>query len=533
MEQNLLGGDLDARVVLSLIPALRNEIVVNRRGIWIYGGVGDLMRGYVAAEKPNLVIQTISSLPPSVLQFLRRFLTAWRKKKGFGSIPDEVFRTVDASLLLVLLELDQHTPRGQTGKTGTVRKELYDLVDHGVDCFERAIDLLETYHRLYVLSRLYQQRKMVADVLATWKRIIEGEEDCGGELGDGEQRVRSYLANISSQSLVQEYGIWLAARNPKLGVQVFTEDKGKAPKFEPTKVLQVLKEEAPDAVKYYLEHLVFGKGNTVYVNDLIAYYLDIVIEDLRTSPSSREIVAASYEAYRALRAPKPTYLRFLTDNAPSNDEVWQSRLRLLQLLSGGQNYDAAAIRERIDTSLSSPPALQTQVSATETQQQLLVPEAIILDGRAKRHEDALRLLVHRLGDYDTAVSYCLRGGASLASGSGRHDSLPTKEAQSALFRVLLAEFLAISDMGDRVEQTGALLERFGGWFDVMEVLSVIPDSWSVDVAAGFLMAALRTLVRERQESMLERSLSGAENLRVNYELIVDIDEKGPVVDTGT
>ncbi|KAK0635687.1 hypothetical protein B0T17DRAFT_503193 [Bombardia bombarda] len=535
MEQNLLDGDLDARVVLALIPALRNEIVVDRIGIWIYGGVKAVVESYISTEEAGPNIQTVGSLTPSVLQFLKRFLTAWRKKKGFGSIPGEIFRTVDASLLLVLLELDQNTPKGQLGKTGSVRKELYNLVDNGVDCFDRAVDLLESYHRLYVLSRLYKHRKMEADVLATWRHIIEGEEDRGGELGDGEQRMSSYLPNISNQALVKEYGIWLANRNPKLGVQVFTDDRGKAPKFDPTQVVAILRAEAPDAVKYYLEHLVFGKGNTAYVSELITYYLDIVINDLQSSPASRATAAASYDAYRALRPPKPTYHQFLTDNAPPDDEVWQSRLRLLQLLGGPHDYDATAIRARIDSSLATL-SEHTQETKIEQQQQqeLLVPEAIILNGRTRRHEDALRLLVHLLGDYDTAVSYCLRGGSSLsASGPGRRDSIPTRETQTRLFRVLLGEFLAIDDLSNRVEQTGALLERFGGWFDVLEVLSLIPDSWSVDVAAGFLIAALRRIVRERQESRLARSLSGAENLRVNYDLIVKIDEKGPVLDAGS
>ena len=531
MEENLVEGDLDARVVLSLIPALRNEIVVNRRGIWVYGGVKALAESYISDKEGGPVNQAVSSLSPSVLHFLRRFLTAWRKKKGFGSIPGEIFRTVDASLLLVLLELDQATPRGQLGKTGSIRKELYDLVDNGVDCFDRAVDLLETYHRLFVLSRLYQHRKMAADVLATWRRIIEGEEDKGGELGDGEQRVKGYLANISNQSLVQEYGIWLATRNPKLGVQVFSDDRGRAPKFDPAQVVDLLREEAPEAVKYYLEHLVFGKGNTAYVNELITYYLDIVIEDLQSTPASRETVAASYEAYRALRPPKPTYHQFLADNAPPDDEVWQSRLRLLQLLGGDHEYDASAIGERINSSLSSVPTIAGQ-SKPEQEQQLLVPEAIIINGRERRHEDALRLLVHRLGDYDTAVSYCLRGGPSLSfsssGGTRRRDSLPTRETQMRLFRVLLAEFLGLADVSDRVEQTSALLERFGGWFDVLEVLALIPDGWSVDVAAGFLMAALRRLVCERHESLLARSLSGGENLRVRWEVIEGGEGKGVV-----
>ena len=67
---------------------------------------------------------------------------------------------------------------------------------------------------------------------------------------------------------------------------------------------------------------------------------------------------------------------------------------------------------------------------------------------------------------------------------------------------------------------------------MLEVLALIPDAWSVDVTAGFLMAALRRLVCERHESLLARSLSGGENLRVRYDLIVRGDEKGAVVEGG-
>ncbi|KAK3500038.1 uncharacterized protein B0T23DRAFT_450713 [Neurospora hispaniola] len=542
MEASLLDGDLDARVVLSLIPALRNEIVVGQKGIWVYGGIKSLVEEYIAAEKDKEVTQTVDALPRHVLDFLRRFLTAWRNKRGFGSISAEIFRTVDASLLLVLLELDKNTPVGKSGEPGSPRKELYELVDHGVDCFDRAISLLEGYRRLYVLSRLYQQRKLSPYVLKTWKRIIEGEEDRGGELGsDGELQVRRYLSNISSQELVKKYGVWLAKRNPKLGVEVFADDKIKAPKLVPTEVVALLREEAPDAVKYYLEHLVFRKGSTAYINELITYYLDIVINDLQSSPESRATVTASYEAYRALRPPKPTYRQFLTDNAPPDNEAWQSRLRLLQLLGGANDYDAGAIRQRIDSSLAEFSS-EHGVSHTSKQKQqqpqqkqrLLVPEAIIINGRLHDHEDSIRLLVHHLGDYDSAVSYCLRGGLSLSFNNSTAPAqpkqpLPSKETQSHLFHVLLAEFLAIEDLSDRVEQTGALLERFGGWFDVLEVLGMIPDGWSVDVVAHFLVMALRKLVEERHESLVQRALSGAENLRVGYESVVKMDEIGPTV----
>lgn len=531
MEEVLLEGGLDPRVALALIPPLRNEIVESRRGIWIYGGVKNTVESCIRADQSGESIQPLSSLGTEVLLFLRRFLTAWRGNKDFGSISDksQVFRTVDAALLLVLLELDQSSPKGLATKSGSVRSSLYDLVDSGVDCFDRAVDLLETYHRLYVLSRLYLSRKLSADVLGTWRRIIEGERDDGGELQDGEQRLRRHLSEVSNQALVQEYGVWLAARNPQLGVQVFADDKGRAPKFEPAQIIALLRDQAPDAVKYYLEYLVFSKGDTANINELITYYLDVVINDLQSSETARETVTASYEAYRALRPPKPTYRQFLADNAPPDNEVWQSRLRLLQLLSGPHEYDSKAIRSRITTAFPGD-------SDDHAENQLLVPEAIILDGRERQHEDALRLLVHRLGDYDTAVSYCLRGGSSIYTaagpGQGRRESTPGRETQTQLFAALLREFLALEDVSDRVEQTGALLQRFGGWFDVAEVLDLIPDGWSVDVAAGFLAAALRRLMRERHESMLARSLSSAENLRVNYDRVVKVDEKGPVVDAG-
>ncbi|KAI1813560.1 hypothetical protein GGS20DRAFT_553045 [Poronia punctata] len=540
MEEILVDGQIDPRVVLSIMPGVRNEVIEPRRGIWIFGGVKRTAEEFISSPgfegKTNT---TLSALNRPLLQFLKRFLSEWRQKKGLGSVPDgnEIFRTVDAALLAAMLELDRHSPPGRA-KAPSIRAELYNLVDKGVDCFGRAETLIASYHRPYVLSRLYKSKKMAQEVLETWRAIVEGERDEGGEFTDGEICIREYLSEISNQALVQEYGVWLANRNPKLGVQVFADDKGRAPKFEPASVVELLRSDAPGAVKYYLEFLVFGKGHTIYVNELITYYLDIVITRLQTSSEARDVVSSTYETYRALQPPKPTYRQFLTDNAPADDEAWHSRLRLLQLLGGNYDYDLPLIRNRI-------------ASLSSTAEDLLVPETIILDGRARDHENALRLLVHRLGDYDTAVAYCFRGGASVYSiyqaqvpvpptsegaadpkGLRRRDSAPpTQNEQARLFRALLGEFLKLEDVSDRVEQTGLLLEKFGSWFDVSDILSVIPDTWSVDLVAGFLAKALRQIMVEKNETMVARALSSAQNLKTQYELIVNIEEKGPSVET--
>ena len=507
-------GGVDPRVILSLIPTLRDEIIEGSQGIWIHSGLIPVVERYrMMASKSFEQLAT-----QETLNFIKRYLGAWRQRKGFGSIADEVevFQTVDAALLLVLLEQDGKDP-SRTSKPSPTRIELYALVDSGVDCFDRAIKMLEDYKRLFVLSRLYQSRRMARKVLETWKRIIEGEHDDGGGLADGENEVRRYLVNIKDTGLVDEFGTWLARRNPALGVQVFTNDSSRV-KWEPHQVVMLLRRKAPDAVKVYLEHLVFGKKNVQYAYDLISYYLDSVLTVLGSSEEARHILATSYESYRALRPPKPTYRQFIIENTIPLP-WWHDRLRLLELIGGSHgsdfSYDVGSILSRI-----------------EPFEQDLVPESIILDGRQGRHKQALRLLTHGLGDYHTAVNYCLLGGASIFHPTTGSAALaaPSQEEQATLFGYLLTEFLGIQDVSDRLERTSELLERFGSWYDVRDVLELIPENWSVELVSGFLVSSFRRLVHERSEATITKALSGAENLQIAAAFVEKCSALGPQIE---
>ncbi|KAF2158662.1 hypothetical protein M409DRAFT_30826 [Zasmidium cellare ATCC 36951] len=518
-EDALVSGEIDPRIVLTIVPPLDQEIAEGSSGIWLPQGIRDTVEKLRQSfDRENISRDVKGPYGDNLLNLVKRYLMVWRKKKGFGSVADEasVFKTVDAALLHVLLMLDQNSPRGPA-TAGSVRAELNEVVDKGVDCFDRAIELFEQYHRLFMLSRLYQSRKIPSQVLATWRRILEGEKDTGGELIEGEQSVRQYLSKIRDQALVQDYGSWLAHRNPKLGVQVFADDSSRV-KFQPTEAVAILKERAPGAVKDYLEHLVFGKNHVQYVNDLIAFYLDTVLTELKDSEESRNTLLQSYETYRALHPPKPTYRQFITDNA-IDAEWWRNRLRLLQLIGGSHGaaskYDVHTLGERLAPFSNE-----------------LVPEMIILNGREGKHEEALRLLTHGLGDYDTAIRYCLLGGSSIfhpGSGLAPEQPLPTKEEQSQLFEYLLNECFKIEDLSERLERTAELLERFGGWFDVAKVLDLIPDSWSVELVVGFLVHAFRRLVREKNETVVMKALSSAQNLRQSVEFIEKIEGIGPTV----
>ncbi|EMC92336.1 hypothetical protein BAUCODRAFT_126325 [Baudoinia panamericana UAMH 10762] len=520
-EEALVAGEIDPRTILGLVPPLAEEVTAGEQGIWIAQGLQDTLNTLHRALRDAKIVPNVAgAYGDNLLPLLKRYLLAWRKKKGFGSIADEthVFRSVDAALTHVLLMLDQHSPRGPA-LPGTLRAELNEVVDRGVDCFDRAVQLFEEYHRLYMLSRLYQSRKMTGHVLATWRRIVEGEHDAGGELIEGEQDIRRYLTKLRDANLVEEYGTWLANRNPKLGVQVFADDSSRV-KFQPQEAVSVLKRKAPGAVKDYLEHLVFGKNHVQYVNDLIAFYLDTVLTQLERSEEARQILLQSYETYRALKPPKPTYRQFITDNAVDAD-WWHNRLRLLQLIGGShgaaQKYDVHTLGQRL---------------APHSDE--LVPEMIILNGREGKHEEALRLLTHGLGDFDTAIRYCLLGGSSIfhsagASALAPETLLPTREEQARLFNILLHQFLRIEDATERLERTAELLERFGGWFDLEQALELIPLDWSVEQVSGFLVHALRRLVRDRNESIVVKALSSAQNLRRAVEYAEKTEVISPVV----
>nr|POF03448.1 transforming growth factor-beta receptor-associated protein 1 [Quercus suber] len=518
VEDALVAGDIDPRILLILVPSFNKEVQEGEHGIWIFQGLVDLIAIIRSQlDSTSLPQDANGTYSHDLLKLMKMYLLIWRKKKGFGSVTDEVhvFRTVDAVLLHILLLLDEKSPRGPA-TANTVRAEMNEIVDRGVDCFDRVAALFEQFHRLYMLSRLYQSRKMTAQVLATWKRIIEGERDDGGELIDGEQDVRRYLAKLRDASLVQEYGSWLAARNPRLGVQAFADDAARV-KFRPSEAVAILRQKAPEAVKDYLEHLVFGKGHTQYVNELIAFYLDSVLQNVSSEEASRNTLRESYATYRALAPPKPTYRDFITDNAIA-EEWWQNRLRLLQLIGGAASaYDVSALRARLAPFSDE-----------------LVPEMIILNGHEGKHEEALRLLVSGLGDYDTAIRYCLLGGSSTFAPSTMNvlstdRPAPSRTEQERLLSCLLRQFLELPSLSERLERTSDLLARFSTFFDIADVLSLIPNSWSVELVEGFLTHALRRLVEERNETELVKGLSAAQNLRQSGQVIEKLEGLGPMI----
>lgn len=258
-----------------------------------------------------------------------------------------------------------------------------------------------------------------------------------------------------------------------------------------------------------------------YANDLIRYYLDSVLAELEESAASREMLRNTYKTYRALKAPKPTYNQFAIDSA-IDTYWWRNRLRLLQLLGGSHGatsqYDTIQVLSR--------------VSKFEFE---LVPEMIILDGRRGRHKEAIHLLAHGLGDFDTATSYCALGGLNLYGPQSEHHERPISagEEQVTLFGYLLDELLKIEDDENRMTQTCELLLRYANCFDVLHVLASVPDTWAVELISGFLERAFRIVVSERHETSVTKALLGLHNLNTSIGLIAKTESYRAVITGST
>ncbi|KAH0219504.1 hypothetical protein KCU86_g2200, partial [Aureobasidium melanogenum] len=153
---------------------------------------------------------------------------------------------------------------------------------------------------------------------------------------------------------------------------------------------------------------------------------------------------------------------------------------------------------------------------------------IVLAARRDEHQRALKLLVHGLADFDTAVRYCLLGGSSIfhPASSSSTLPLPSKEEQQVLFSHLLHCYLDLEDQTQKLERVAELLEKFGSWFDIAEVLPLLSPSWPLEHFGAFIASAMGRLVSERNETVIVRALAGAQNLRIAVDVVEKIEKEG-------
>uniref|UniRef100_A0A671SRS7 Si:ch211-266g18.9 n=1 Tax=Sinocyclocheilus anshuiensis TaxID=1608454 RepID=A0A671SRS7_9TELE len=141
---------------------------------------------------------------------------------------------------------------------------------------------------------------------------------------------------------------------------------------------------------------------------------------------------------------------------------------------------------------------------------LHVEKAILL-GKSGKHKKALQVLVHEEKDQQAAESYCWRTSA------GRD-----RKFTEGMFLTLPQIYLESSH---RIIAAVDLLNKNEASFDLVSVLRVLPDSWSLKLVLRFLCESLRGTVHDKRMRGLEMSLAKVETLRHKHVLMEATHEK--------
>jgi len=110
--------------------------------------------------------------------------------------------------------------------------------------------------------------------------------------------------------------------------------------------------------------------------------------------------------------------------------------------------------------------------------------------------------------------------------------LPSRATQTEMFTFLFHEFLSIEDLEDRLERTSHLLGKFATFFDPLIIISDIPDDWTVGMLGEFLLRSVRAATTERNQAVVMKALSAAQNLIGQVEYIEITEKMGARVERG-
>ncbi|ORY79828.1 hypothetical protein BCR37DRAFT_393911 [Protomyces lactucae-debilis] len=493
---HLLAGDLDPRILLSLFRTLPQSDTSTQ--LKLYKGVRKQLSAMQPIEQtirstlestvddPATVTELCTILEGQAIEMCRRFLTKYRTKRQTSKLVSDVLGPVEAALLHILLSMDR----------GEAKPKLQEFFQLELANIEQSIRYLQQHYRWWELLQLLTRLARHEEALSIWQQLMEGTISDQDYPGQGFRAMKDYLIQHGTDDLIWRFGIWLLQMYTDIGVELFdTVDASPNSATTYTSLLDKLRTGDDRGIFLkVLNHVVASSPNVSIAlsNELILTLAEQVTSKLSNSSLSN-LATETVANYRQMRAPKMPFPMFVLENRLSGSgEVRQFaelRARLIDRLQDDAQYDAQAVLDVI---------LQNK--------DILLAERIILYGRLGKHAEALKILVRDLKDFDSAEVYCYHGGVSLSSLRIGTQKLEILEMRHTLFPMLLQECLNLPDVELRYSQGVALLNRWSSYMKFDDVLTLIPDEWSIEAIASFLQVSLSHLAAEKRDVQIQRSL---------------------------
>ncbi|WWC88076.1 uncharacterized protein L201_002980 [Kwoniella dendrophila CBS 6074] len=222
---------------------------------------------------------------------------------------------------------------------------------------EEVEELLKAQRKFGDLIDLYQGKKMHAKALKMLHELAEDEED---KLDRYPPTIR-YLQKLGSSELdlILESSKWVFNEDPAMALQIFTADEPEVESLPRSDVMRFLEKTDQEACIGYLEHIINNLGEE--------------------GPDYHDKLAELYHAR----------VKAVEGKAEDENQREEAYSKLLEFLEQSKQYR--------------PYRLISKLAAEE------MPEArAILLGRMGKHEEALKIYVYRLKDYNAAEAYCIR-----------------------------------------------------------------------------------------------------------------------------
>ncbi|CAF1199885.1 unnamed protein product [Adineta steineri] len=312
------------------------------------------------------------------------------------------------------------------------------------------------YHAAALLSSAHQKHEQAINI---WKKLISNEYS-NDETFPGIWIIAKYIIERNfDRSLEFSTAEWLLERHEEdLAIKIFTskyKNESNNDPFSSDRVINILKKHST-ALVAYLEYAVFKlklESDQIHTM-LVNIYLDQI---LSRSDGDNEQIRSKLQAF------------IITSNS----------------------YRVQTVLNRVN------------------QTNRLRREVALLNGKMNNFDQAFRILIDELEDFEYAENYCI----TLSQGKSSEDR---KIVAHILFKVLLNSLKKNSD-----KTTQVLLHILCNneiEFDFIEVLQQLPSHWSLASLSQILLRALRTYSYTQRSTKIESALVRVQNERLHTKL---------------
>lgn len=158
--------------------------------------------------------------------------------------------------------------------------------------------------------------------------------------------------------------------------------------------------------------------------------------------------------------------------------------------------------------------------------------------RLGKYEDALRIYVKNLRDFDGATRYCIKVEkedkeifSKLLKLYLKGDKSTSPGSQSSYFKpaAISPSYSTMSDEGDNMNEIISLLRNFPTKFDIQQVLQSLPADVPLQDLQRFLLRSYRATVSNQRWGNVVGNIRKSENERLAMKL-VDLESRYVVID---